>query len=385
VYKVDSLAQQRQLGFRSREPRWAVAHKYPAQEVSTLLLDVEFQVGRTGAITPVARLQPVFVGGVTVSNATLHNVDEVARLGVMVGDTVIVRRAGDVIPQIVQVVLERRPTNARAIEFPLVCPVCGSAVERVEGEAKTYCTGGLICGAQQKETIKHFAMRRAMDIDGLGDKLVEQLVDAKLIATVADLYRLELEQLASLERMAEKSAQNLLDALQNSKQTTLPRFLFALGIHDVGEATALALANYFGDLDALMAADLEKLQQVPDVGPVVAAHLVDFFATERNRDVIQQLREIGVSWPAIAAQARDNLPLVGKTFVLTGNLETCTRDQAKARLQLLGAKVAGSVSKKTDYVVAGPGAGSKLTAAQELGIEILDEPAFVTWLQELES
>jgi DNA ligase (NAD+) len=385
VYKVDALALQRRLGFRSREPRWAVAHKYPAQEVSTELLDVEFQVGRTGAITPVARLLPVFVGGVTVSNATLHNVDEVARLGVMIGDTVIVRRAGDVIPQIVQVVLERRPATARVIEFPQACPVCGSPVERVEGEAKTYCTGGLICGAQQKETIKHFAMRRAMDIDGLGDKLVEQLVDAKLITTVADLYRLQLDQLANLERMAEKSARNLLAALENSKQTTLPRFLFALGIHDVGEATALALANYFGDLDTLMAADLEKFQQVPDVGPVVAAHLVDFFATERNRDVIRQLREIGIRWPTIVAQARDNLPLAGKTFVLTGNLETCTRDQAKARLQFLGAKVSGSVSKKTDYVVAGPGAGSKLPAAQELGIEILDEAAFVTWMEELES
>jgi DNA ligase (NAD+) len=384
VYKVDALTQQRQLGFRSREPRWAVAHKYPAQELSTELLDVEFQVGRTGAITPVARLQPVFVGGVTVSNATLHNADEVERLGVMVGDTVIVRRAGDVIPQIVQVVLERRPANARAIEFPLVCPVCGSAVERIEGEAKTYCSGGLICGAQQKETIKHFAMRRAMDIDGLGDKLVEQLVDSQLIATVADLYKLGLEQLAGLERMAEKSAQNLLDALQNSKQTTLPRFLFALGIHDVGEATALALANYFGDLDALMAADLEKLQQVPDVGPVVAAHVVDFFATERNRDVIRQLREVGISWPAIAARARDDLPLAGKIFVLTGSLERMSRDEAKKHLLLLGAKVSGSVSKKTDYVVAGPGAGSKLTAAQELGIEVLDEAAFIDWLKELE-
>jgi DNA ligase (NAD+) len=385
VYKVDALAQQRQLGFRSREPRWAVAHKYPAQEQTTVLQDVEFQVGRTGAITPVARLQPVFVGGVTVSNATLHNADEVERLGVMVGDTVIVRRAGDVIPQIVQVVPSMRPADARAIVFPAACPVCGSPVERIEGEARTFCTGGLVCAAQLKESVLHFKHRRAMDIEGLGDKLAEQLVDQKLVATVADLYRLDLDTLCGLERMATKSAQNLLDALEKSKATTLPRFLFGLGIPDVGEATALALANYFGDLDAIMAADLEKLQRVPDVGPVVAEHVVDFFATQRNREVVEQLREAGVTWPVIVAKARDELPLAGKTFVLTGTLEVLTRDQAKERLQFLGAKVSGSVSKKTDYVVAGPGAGSKLTAAQELGIEILDEAAFVTWLGELES
>lgn len=385
VYKVDALALQRQLGFRSREPRWAVAHKYPAQEQSTLLQDVEFQVGRTGAITPVARLQPVFVGGVTVSNATLHNADEIERLGVMIGDTVIVRRAGDVIPQIVQVVPERRPADARAIEFPRACPVCGSPVDRVEGEARTFCTGGLVCAAQLKESVLHFKHRRAMDIEGLGDKLAEQLVDHKLVATVADLYRLDLDTLSGLERMAAKSAQNLLDALERSKRTTLPRFLFALGVPDVGEATALALANYFGDLDAIMEADLDKLQRVPDVGPIVAEHVVDFFATARNRDVVRQLQAAGVTWPVIAARARDELPLAGKTFVLTGTLEVLTRDQAKERLQFLGAKVAGSVSKKTDYVVAGPGAGSKLAAAQELGIEILDEAAFVTWLQELES
>jgi DNA ligase (NAD+) len=385
VYKVDSLARQRQLGFRSREPRWAVAHKYPAQEMSTVLLDVEFQVGRTGAITPVARLQPVFVGGVTVSNATLHNADEVERLGVKIGDTVIVRRAGDVIPQIVQVVPDKRPADARAIAFPAACPVCGSPVERIEGEARTFCTGGLVCAAQLKESVLHFKHRRAMDIEGLGDKLAEQLVDQKLVASVADLYKLDLDTLCGLERMATKSAQNLLDALERSKTTTLPRFLFALGIPDVGEATALALANYFGDLDTIMDADLEKLQRVPDVGPVVAEHVVDFFATERNREVIRLLRESGVQWPAIAPRARDELPLAGKIFVLTGSLEVLTRDQAKERLQFLGAKVSGSVSKKTDYVVAGPGAGSKLTAAQELGIEILDEAAFVTWLGELES
>jgi DNA ligase (NAD+) len=290
VYKVDALAQQRRLGFRSREPRWAVAHKYPAQEMSTLLLDVEFQVGRTGAITPVARLSPVFVGGVTVSNATLHNADEVERLGVQIGDTVIVRRAGDVIPQIVQVVPDRRPADVRPIAFPTACPVCGSPIERVEGEAKSYCTGGLFCSAQLKESVLHFKHRRAMDIEGLGDKLAEQLVDQKLVTSVADLYKLDMDTLSGLERMAAKSARNLLDALEKSKATTLPRFLFALGIHDVGEATALALANYFGELDPIMEADLEKLQRVPDVGPVVAEHVADFFATERNREVINQLR-----------------------------------------------------------------------------------------------
>lgn len=382
VFKVDDIAQQRALGFVSRAPRWAVAHKFPAQEELTELLDVEFQVGRTGAITPVARLRPVFVGGVTVSNATLHNADEIERLGVRIGDTVIVRRAGDVIPQIVRVVPERRPGHARAIVFPQSCPVCGSPVERVEGEAATYCTGGLVCPAQQKETIRHFAMRRAMDIDGLGDKLVEQLVDSKLIATVADLYRLDAQTLTNLERMGAKSAQNLLDALERSKQTTLPRFLFALGIPEVGEATALALANYFGDLDAIMTMSVEQLQEVPDIGPVVAEHIQDFFATERNREVIRQLRDpvIGVSWPALSMRRREELPLAGKTFVLTGHLDSMGRDEAKAKLQLLGAKVAGSVSKKTDCVVAGPGAGSKLATAEQLGIEVLDEQAFLELL-----
>jgi len=382
VFKVDDAAQQRALGFVSRAPRWAVAHKFPAQEELTELLDVEFQVGRTGAITPVARLRPVFVGGVTVSNATLHNADEIERLGVRIGDTVIVRRAGDVIPQILRVVPERRPPHARAIVFPERCPVCGSPVERVEGEVAICCTGGLVCPAQQKETIRHFATRRAMDIDGLGDKLVEQLVDGKLIATVADLYRLDLETLANLERMGAKSAQNLLDALARSKHTTLPRFLYALGIPEVGEATALALANYFGDLDAILSASVEQLQEVPDIGPVVAAHVVDFFATERNREVIRQLRDpaIGVSWPTQVSRRREQLPLAGKTFVLTGHLDSMGRDEAKAKLQLLGAKVAGSVSKKTDCVVAGPGAGSKLASAQELGIEVLDEDAFLELL-----
>jgi DNA ligase (NAD+) len=382
VYKVDSFAQQRQLGFRSREPRWAVAHKYPAQEQLTQLLDVEFQVGRTGAITPVARLKPVFVGGVTVSNATLHNADEVERLGVQVGDTVIVRRAGDVIPQIVQVVTEQRPPTARAIVFPAACPVCGSTVERVEGEAKTYCTGGLICAAQLKESIRHFAHRRAMDIEGLGDKLVEQLVDQKLITSVADLYTLTLDTLAGLERMADKSARNILAALEQSKATTLPRFLFALGIREVGEATALALANYFGELDAIMRAGAEKLQRVPDVGPVVTEHMVDFFAVPRNVEVIQRLLGVGIAWPPITARAREQMPLAGQIYVLTGALETLSRDQAKERLQLLGAKVSGSVSKKTSYVVAGPGAGSKLAEAQQLGVPVIDEAALLALLEQ---
>ena len=380
VFKVNDFALQRELGFVSRAPRWAIAHKFPAQEEITELLDVEFQVGRTGAITPVARLKPVFVGGVTVSNATLHNADEIERLGVLIGDSVIVRRAGDVIPQIVQVVAERRPADARVILIPQQCPVCQSPVERVEGEAVTRCTGGLFCSAQLKETIKHFAMRRAMDVDGLGDKLVDQLVEAGLVNTVADLYRLDLEALANLERMGEKSARNLLEALGQSKTTTLPRFLFALGIREVGEATALALANYFGELEPVMAAAVDQLQQVPDVGPIVAAHVADFFATERNRDVIRQLRELGVHWPTIEIKARASLPLQGQTWVLTGNLESMTRDDAKQKLIDLGAKVAGSVSAKTDCVVAGPGAGSKLAKAEQLGIRVIDEAAFLEFL-----
>ncbi len=384
VYKVNSLALQRQLGFRSREPRWAVAHKYPPQEQFTEVLNVDFQVGRTGAITPTARLKPVFVGGVTVSNATLHNADEIERLGIQIGDTVIVRRAGDVIPQIVQVVIEQRPPTARPIQFPPNCPVCGSPVERVEGEAVIRCTGGLVCAAQLKESIRHFAHRRAMDIEGLGDKLVEQLVEQKLVASVADVYRLDLATLSGLERMAEKSAANLLAALEKSKQTTLPRFLFALGIREVGEATALALANYFGDLNAIMNANMETLQRVPDVGPIVAQHMVDFFATTRNRDVIQRLIDEGVQWPAIAARANADLPLEGQTYVLTGTLESMSRDDAKQRLLILGAKVSGSVSKKTACVIAGPGAGSKLADAEKLGVRVIDETAFLAMLNELE-
>ncbi len=372
VFKVDSLALQAQLGFVSRAPRWAIAHKFPAQEEITLLRDVEFQVGRTGAVTPVAKLEPVFVGGVTVSNASLHNFDEIARLGVMVGDCVVVRRAGDVIPQIVQVVLERRPENAVSIMAPTRCPVCESALERAPGEAVLRCSGGLVCGAQRKEAIKHFASRKAMDIDGLGDKLVEQFVDAGLIETVADLYLLTVDQIANLERMGQKSAENLIAALDKSRATTLPRFLYSLGIREVGEATALNLARHFGGLPELMMATEEMLIEVEDVGPIVASHLHAFFATEFNRDVVRQLCERGVNWPAAQKQGGEQ-PLAGQTWVLTGNLESMTRSEAKEKLQALGAKVAGSVSAKTDCVAAGTSAGSKLAKAEALGVKVVDE------------
>ncbi|RNL67707.1 NAD-dependent DNA ligase LigA [Zhongshania marina] len=372
VFKVDSLALQAELGFVSRAPRWAIAHKFPAQEEITLLRDVEFQVGRTGAVTPVAKLEPVFVGGVTVSNASLHNFDEIARLGVMVGDYVVVRRAGDVIPQIVQVVLERRPKNAVDIIAPTHCPVCESALERAPGEAVLRCSGGLVCGAQRKEAIKHFASRKAMDIDGLGDKLVEQFVDAGLIETIADLYLLTVDQIANLERMGQKSAENLIAALDKSRVTTLPRFLYSLGIREVGEATALNLARHFGGLPELMAATEEMLIEVEDVGPIVASHIHAFFATEFNRDVVQQLCDRGVNWPAAQKQGGEQ-PLAGQTWVLTGNLETMTRSEAKEKLQALGAKVAGSVSAKTDCVAAGASAGSKLAKAEALGVKVIDE------------
>jgi DNA ligase (NAD+) len=372
VFKVDSLALQAQLGFVSRAPRWAIAHKFPAQEEITLLRDVEFQVGRTGAVTPVAKLEPVFVGGVTVSNASLHNFDEIARLGVMVGDYVVVRRAGDVIPQVVQVVLERRPENAVEIIAPTRCPVCESALERAPGEAVLRCSGGLVCGAQRKEAIKHFASRKAMDIDGLGDKLVEQFVDVGLIETVADLYLLTVEQIANLERMGQKSAENLIAALDKSRATTLPRFLYSLGIREVGEATALNLARHFGGLPELMAASEEMLIEVEDVGPIVASHLHAFFATEFNREVVQQLCDRGVNWPAAQKQGGEQ-PLAGQTWVLTGNLESMTRSEAKEKLQALGAKVAGSVSAKTDCVAAGASAGSKLAKAEALGVTVIDE------------
>lgn len=380
VFKVDSIADQQALGFVSRAPRWAIAQKFPAQEELTIVEAVEFQVGRTGAVTPVARLQPVFVGGVTVSNATLHNMDEVQRKDVRVGDTVYVRRAGDVIPEVVRVLAERRPEGAAAVEMPAHCPVCGSEVERVEGESVARCTGGLYCAAQRKEAVKHFASRRALDIEGLGDKLIEQLIEQDLIGDPADLFALSVDTLAGLERMGEKSAQNLVDALDRSRNTTLARFLYALGIREVGEATARSLARQFGSLEAIRAAEEDALQETPDVGPVVARHLFTFLRQPRNRDVIAKLQAAGVSWsesePMPAAQ---DLPFAGKTFVLTGTL-TQPRATVKERLQGLGAKVSGSVSKKTDYVVAGEEAGSKLAKAQALGVEVLDEQGLMDLL-----
>jgi DNA ligase (NAD+) len=371
---------QLQLGFVSREPRWAVAHKYPPQEALTTVEAIDVQVGRTGALTPVARLTPVFVGGVTVTNATLHNEDEVRRKDVRTGDTVIVRRAGDVIPEVVGVLAERRPILAPEFVMPKTCPVCGSAVEKPEDEAIARCSGGLYCPAQRKQALLHFAGRRAMDIEGLGDKLVEQLVDDGLVRTPADLYGLCLDQLASLPRMAEKSAGNLLAAIERSKQTTLARFIFALGIRNVGETTAKDLARHFGVLDDLLAADLARLQQVPDVGPVVAASLLRFFAEPHNGDVIRQLRAAGIRWPA-GVPAAVAAPLAGKTFVLTGTLPSLTRDQATALIEAQGGKVAGSVSKKTDYVVAGGEAGSKLDKARDLGVIILDQTQLMELLQ----
>jgi len=384
VYKVNSLELQQRLGFVTREPRWAVAHKYPAEEALTTVEAIEVQVGRTGAITPVARLAPVFVGGVTVTNATLHNEAEARRKDVRVGDTVIVRRAGDVIPEVVAVVMERRPIRDLvsgdalhpAFELPKACPVCGSAVERPEDEAIARCSGGIFCPAQRKQALLHFAGRRAMDIEGLGDKLVEQLVDNVIIKTPADLYKLGILAMANLERMAEKSAGNLLAAIEKSKATTLARFIFALGIRNVGEATAKDLARHFGALDRLMRADIEQLQQVPDVGPVVAASVARFFGEPHNIEVIEQLRAAGVAWPEGEPAAAVNSPISGKTFVLTGTLPTLTRDAAKDMIEALGGKVAGSVSKKTDYLVAGAEAGSKLDKARALGVSILDEAQF---------
>ena len=378
VYKVNRYVQQRELGFVARAPRWAIAHKFPAHEENTVVRDVEFQVGRTGALTPVARLEPVFVGGVTVSNATLHNMDEVRRKDVRIGDTVVIRRAGDVIPEVVKVIVEQRPKDAREVELPAKCPICGSDVEREEGEAVARCTGGLFCPAQRKESLRHFAGRRAMDIDGLGSRIIDQLVDAGLVKTPADLYALTQEQLTELERMGEKSAANLVQALERSKSTTLARFLYALGIRDVGEATAAALAGHFGALESLQDATEEGIQDVPDVGPVVAAHVFNFFQQEHNREVIASLRQRGVHWPAQKAKPPPGeLPLEGKTFVITGTLDSMSRDAASDRITSLGGKVSGSVSKKTSYVVVGADAGSKLTKAQELGVAILDEAAFL--------
>ncbi|MDI1303108.1 MAG: NAD-dependent DNA ligase LigA [bacterium] len=379
VIKVDSVRWQQELGFVSRAPRWATAYKFPAQEAITTVQAIEFQVGRTGALTPVARLAPVFVGGVTVSNATLHNFDEIERMDVRVGDSVVIYRAGDVIPKVVRVLPELRPAHAAAVVLPQQCPVCGSDVERPENEAIARCSGGLFCPAQQKEALKHFVSRRALDVDGLGDKWIEQLVDLALIKTSADLYdraRLNKETLLPLERMAEKSADNLIVAIDASKATTLPRFLFALGIRDVGEATALALARHFGRLDAIIAADEAALMQVPDVGPVVAESIATFFRQAHNLEVITRLRELGVSWPDLAAEGERAQPFAGQTWVLTGSLTSMSRDQAREKLLQLGAKVSGSVSKKTHCVVAGEAAGSKLADAEKLGVRVIDEAAF---------
>jgi DNA ligase (NAD+) len=401
VYKVNSIALQRQMGFVTREPRWAVAHKYPAQEQITTVLAIDVQVGRTGKLTPVAKLAPVFVGGTTVSNATLHNEDEARRKDVRVGDTVIVRRAGDVIPEVVSVLLDKRVGDAPIFTMPRICPVCGSAAMREEDEADYRCTGGLFCGAQRKQAILHFAQRRAVEVDGLGDKLVDQLVDANVVRTLPDLYRLGLralaeiekigvdelfakltaderqtvaaKQLKDLERMAELSAQNIVGALEKSKRTTLPRFLFGLGIRHVGEATAKELARHFGKLDSIMDATVEQLLEVADVGPIVALSLRTFFDQPHNREVVEQLRACGLTWPEGEPAAVAPKPLAGKTFVITGTLPTLSRDEAKDLLEAAGAKVAGSVSKKTSYVVAGAEAGSKLDKARELGVAVLNE------------
>ncbi|MBK9614834.1 MAG: NAD-dependent DNA ligase LigA [Uliginosibacterium sp.] len=382
VYKVNSLALQTRLGFRSREPHWAVAHKYPAQEALTELLDIEVQVGRTGAITPVARLAPVFVGGVTVTNATLHNEDELRRKGLRIGDTVIVRRAGDVIPEVVGSVLDRRKGAEREFVMPSECPVCGSRIVRGEDEAVARCTGGLFCPAQRKQAILHFAHRRALDIEGLGDKLVDQLVDADLIKTPADLYKLAPEALESLPRMAEKSARNVLNAIERSKQTSLARFVFGLGIRNVGETTAKDLARYFGNLENLLTADEPALLQVPDVGPIVAKSIVQFLAEKHNLDVIAQLQQAGLAWPVQAGEVGSNTTgeLSGKTVVLTGTLPTLSRDAATALIEDHGGKVTGSVSKKTDYVIAGEDAGTKLAKAIQLGVKVLDEQGLMALL-----
>jgi DNA ligase (NAD+) len=383
VYKVNHLAAQRQLGFVTREPRWAVAHKYPAQEQLTTVQAIEIQVGRTGKLTPVAKLAPVFVGGVTVTNATLHNEDEARRKDVRVGDTVVVRRAGDVIPEVVSVVLDKRLQDAQIFTMQHHCPVCNSPALREEGEADYRCTGGLFCSAQRKQAILHFAHRRAVEIEDLGDKLVEQLVDAGVVKTLPDIYRLGFTALAALDRMAEKSANKVLASIEKSKQTTLPRFVFGLGIRHVGEATAKELVRHFGKLDAIMDATVDQLLQVPDVGPIVANSIRTFFDQAHNREVVEQLRACGLTWTEGEASAGASLPLTGQTYVLTGTLPSLSRDQAKDMLEALGAKVAGSVSKKTHGVVAGAEAGSKLDKARELGIPVLDEAALLAMVADL--
>ena len=381
VLKINDIALQEKLGFISKAPRWAIAYKFPAQEELTRLNDVEFQVGRTGAITPVAKLEPVFVAGVTVSNATLHNGDEIERLDIAIGDTVVIRRAGDVIPQIIGVLHDRRPADARPIIFPKTCPVCDSAIVRIEGEAVARCTGGLFCAAQRKEALKHFVSRKAMDIDGVGGKLIEQLVDRELIHTPADLFKLDLTTLTRLERMGAKSAENALASLEKAKNTTLARFIFALGIREVGEATALNLANHFKTLEALQNADLEALQQVPDVGEVVANRILAFWHEPHNVAVVNDLIAQGVHWETVETKEVTENRFKGKTVVLTGTLTQMGRNEAKALLQDMGAKVSGSVSAKTDFVIAGDAAGSKLTKAQELGVTILTEEEFLTEIQ----
>ncbi len=390
VYKVNALAHQAELGFVSRAPRWAIAHKFPAEEALTIVEGIDVQIGRTGAITPVARLKPVFVGGVTVTNATLHNEDEMRRKDVRIGDTVSVRRAGDVIPEVVSVVLEKRPSNALLFAMPIECPVCGSHIKKQEDEAVARCTGGIFCGAQRKQAMIHFASRKAMDIEGFGDKLVEQLVDSNLANNLADIYRLDFHALANLDRMAEKSAQNIVDALEQSKKTTLARFIYALGIRNVGEATAKDLARYFGSVQAIQDANVEQLQQVPDVGPIVAESIVNFFSEAHNREIINslitpaELGGAGIHWDAVAAQSNAIGIFTGKTFVLTGTLPTLGREDAKALIENVGGKVSGSVSKKTDFVVAGADAGSKLTKAQELGVSVIDETDLLKMLSDSE-
>ena len=378
VYKVNDIAQQQRLGYVSRAPRFALAHKFPAQEALTTVLDIEVQVGRTGALTPVARLSPVFVGGVTVTNATLHNEEELRRKDIRIGDYVSVRRAGDVIPEVVRVIHERRPADVREFVMPAHCPVCGAQVIKQPDEAASRCSGGLFCAAQRKEALLHFASRRALDVEGLGDKLVEQLVDQQHVHTPADIYQLDLPTLMQLERMGEKSARNLLEAIQHSKHTTLARFIYALGIRNVGEATAKDLARHFGMLDNFMVADQPRLQQVADVGPIVAQSITTFFAESHNCEVIAQLRSSGLHWAEHKGAQVLLLPFTGKTFVLTGTLVSLSREQAKEQLETLGAKVSGSVSKKTTYVVAGAEAGSKLDKANELGVAVLDEQQFLT-------
>jgi DNA ligase (NAD+) len=381
VLKVDSIAQQEKLGFVARAPRWAIAYKFPAQEELTLVEDVEFQVGRTGAITPVARLKPIFVGGVTVSNATLHNQDEITRLGLKIGDSVVIRRAGDVIPQVVSVVLDKRGEDAKEVIFPSTCPICDSKVAKAEGEAVLRCTAGLFCQAQRKEAIKHFSSRKAHDVDGLGDKLVEQLVDENLISTPADLFHLTEIDISTMDRMGKKSAENLITALDKAKETTLAKFIYGLGIREVGEATAANLANHFLTLTAIQAASFEALKEVSDVGDVVAKNIVNFFKECHNAEVVSALSEI-MTWPDIVEKSADKQPLAEQTFVLTGTLTQMGRSEAKAALQSLGAKVSGSVSAKTHFLVAGEKSGSKLTKAQDLGVEILTEEDLIALLEQ---